>query len=165
MSATAAIAHLCGFPLFFLLFILRVLLLLRPQLRDLLMDDTQPVQRLEIRTSGTPGMGTNVLVPHLTRLEVFTAAQALAVYEQGCSVRSVAATNVHEHSSRSHSVVIIEVVGTCVGPAACYCLLLVAIAGYCNCRSEFFRIHSPCSWGPVNLETTLFPFFSCLRLC
>jgi hypothetical protein len=83
------------------------------QLRDLLVDESLPVQRLEIRTSGTT-LGTNVQIPHLTRREVVSAAEALAVYDQGCSVRSVAATNVHEHSSRSHSVVILEVVGVYV---------------------------------------------------
>ncbi len=80
------------------------------QLRDLLVDDSAVAQRLEIRTSGTT-QGTSVQIPHLTRLEVFTASQALEVYDRGCAVRSVAATNVHEHSSRSHSVLILEVVG------------------------------------------------------
>ena len=74
------------------------------------MDESAVAQRLEIRTSGST-LGTNVQIPHLTRIEVVTPGQAMDVYNKGCAVRSVAATNVHEHSSRSHSVLILEVVG------------------------------------------------------
>lgn len=67
--------------------------------------------RLEIRTVGTQS-GMSIQIPQLTRVEIKNVQEALAVYDRGCANRSVAATNVHEHSSRSHSVVTIEIIGT-----------------------------------------------------
>jgi hypothetical protein len=83
------------------------------QLRDLLCDDGMlgHDHRLEIRTVGTQS-GTTVQIPQLTRVEIKNVQEALAVYDRGCANRSVAATNVHEHSSRSHCVVTIEIIGT-----------------------------------------------------
>lgn len=80
------------------------------QLRDLLSDDAAGADRLEIRTTGT-AVGMTVQIPQLTRVQVSTVEEAMAVYDRGCSSRSVAATNVHEHSSRSHSIFTVEVTG------------------------------------------------------
>lgn len=79
------------------------------ELRDLLCDD-EGTERLEIRSVGTAA-GMSVQIPQLTRVPVSSVEEALAVFDRGCANRSVAATNVHEHSSRSHSVLTIEVTG------------------------------------------------------
>lgn len=48
-------------------------------------------------------------VPGLTHVAVTSAEEVLALLERGGSARAVAATGVHDHSSRSHSVLLAEV--------------------------------------------------------
>jgi hypothetical protein len=98
------------------------------QLRDLLSDDAIGSDRLEIRSTGTQ-VGMSVQIPQLLRVQVTTVEEAMAVYDRGCANRSVAATNVHEHSSRSHSIFSIEITGMCVLVFGCGLLcFVIAIA-------------------------------------
>jgi hypothetical protein len=90
-----------------------------PQIRDLLIEDPASGPRLEIRATGTaPGVVT-VQIPALSRVDVSSVEQAMLVYARGCRNRAVAATNVHEHSSRSHCVLTIEVSGVYVAFTHC----------------------------------------------
>lgn len=86
------------------------------QLRDLLVgygSSTTPAHpKLQIRQRRSGGT-TSVHVPGLTRVEVSSASDVIAVLAHGNAVRSVASTNVHEHSSRSHSILEIEVRSRC----------------------------------------------------
>lgn len=48
-------------------------------------------------------------VPGLTKVTVTSAEEVLTLLERGGGARAVAATGVHDHSSRSHSVLLAEV--------------------------------------------------------
>lgn len=48
-------------------------------------------------------------MPGLTQVAVTSAEEVLALLEVGGGARAVAATGVHDHSSRSHSVLLAEV--------------------------------------------------------
>ena len=72
-------------------------------------------ERLEIRSSAAGG----VTVTNLTRVAVHSMREAMAVYDRGCALRAVAATGINDLSSRSHSVLMVEVVGTYVARAYC----------------------------------------------
>jgi hypothetical protein len=85
------------------------------QLRDLLIADPSCGERLEIRSSVAGG--TSGVVTNLSRVVVSGAREALAVYDRGCALRAVAATGIHDLSSRSHSVLIVEVHGVYVASA------------------------------------------------
>jgi hypothetical protein len=54
---------------------------------------------------------------HMVQKKVRSPADVLAVFEQGNMNRAVATTNVHEHSSRSHMVLMVDVTGTPMGGA------------------------------------------------
>lgn len=56
-------------------------------------------------------------VPGLTHVTVSSAEEVLKLLELGGSARAVAATGVHDHSSRSHSVLLAEVASR-AGPDA-----------------------------------------------
>ena len=86
------------------------------QLRDLLIADPSCGERLEIRSSVAGGT-SGVVVTNLSRVVVSGAREALAVYDRGCALRAVAATGIHDLSSRSHSVLIVEVHGVYVASA------------------------------------------------
>lgn len=113
------------------------------QLRDLLAEDGAG-ERLEIRTVGTQN-GMTVQIPQQLRIQVRSVEEAMAVYDRGCANRSVAATNVHEHSSRSHCVVSVEVIGTCVTQSTMkvfylsLCLILMAGFPLNVCAVAFLR--------------------------
>ncbi len=92
------------------------------QLRDLLIADPGGGERLEIRSSAAGG----VTITNLARVVVHSVREAMAVYDRGCSLRAVAATGIHDLSSRSHSVLMVEVVGTCVSMLAPVLLLKCA---------------------------------------
>ena len=83
------------------------------QIRDLLIADPSAGDRLEIRSAATAG-GMAVTITNLSKVTVTSAREAMAVYERGCALRAVAATGIHDLSSRSHSVLTIEVSGVYV---------------------------------------------------
>lgn len=47
-------------------------------------------------------------IPDLTKFTVSSAEGVLDILARGNATRAVAATNVHEHSSRSHSILQVE---------------------------------------------------------
>jgi kinesin family protein C2/C3 len=61
------------------------------------------------------GRDGGVQVINMEQKKVQSPADVLKVFEQGNMNRAVATTNVHEHSSRSHMVLMIDVTGTPVG--------------------------------------------------
>lgn len=104
------------------------------ELRDLLLPPGATPAKLEIRSSDggshalfaspdsrartaagatmmSPGSTPGVQVQSLTSVEVATADEILAVFARGTLMRATAATNIHEHSSRSHCVLKVEVEG------------------------------------------------------
>jgi hypothetical protein len=99
------------------------------QLRDLLIADPSSGERLEIRSSVAGGT-SGVIVTNLSRVVVSSVREAMAVYERGCALRAVAATGIHDLSSRSHSVLMVEVNGVYVTqgtpfpPRQAHCLFI-----------------------------------------
>jgi len=77
------------------------------ELRDLLDPELRPDshQHLEIRQ----GTGGETFVPNLTQVEASDVDGVLEVFDRGYENRVVAATNVHERSSRSHLLMTLEV--------------------------------------------------------
>lgn len=61
--------------------------------------------------------GSYTHIPYLTSVEVSSPEEVLAVLARGNAIRATAATNMHEHSSRSHCVLRVEVEGTPVALA------------------------------------------------
>ncbi|RYE97183.1 MAG: hypothetical protein EOO41_03780, partial [Methanobacteriota archaeon] len=58
------------------------------------------------------GAQPGVVIPHLTSVVVSNSQELLEVYMRGIACRATASTNIHEHSSRSHCVLRVEVEGT-----------------------------------------------------
>jgi len=73
-------------------------------IRDLLNGSNE---KLEIRMS----LEGSREIPNLTTTQVTTMEEVMKIFEEGRKNRSVARTNMNEHSSRSHSVLIISVNG------------------------------------------------------
>lgn len=76
-------------------------------IRDLLVRDDSSPAKLDVRYSREHG----VTVPNITQEAVNSAEDVLRVLARGNENRAVAATSVHEYSSRSHMVLVVEVVG------------------------------------------------------
>jgi len=64
-------------------------------------------EKLEIRMSADGGRE----IPHLISTQVTTIEEVMEIFEEGRKNRAVASTNMNEHSSRSHAVLIINVHG------------------------------------------------------
>ena len=77
------------------------------EIRDLLKDKGKLNQKLEIRHSNNE----NLIIPELTTESVDCRDSIMKLFDRGNGNRSVASTNIHEYSSRSHSVVILDVAG------------------------------------------------------
>lgn len=93
------------------------------QVRDLL-DPSNT--HLEIRHT----QDGHVHVPGLAQQTVSSIDDVMSVMERGSSNRAIAATNIHQHSSRSHSVLIVDVdTSTNSGPPVTGRLYLVDLAG------------------------------------
>ncbi|KAL1527776.1 hypothetical protein AB1Y20_009161 [Prymnesium parvum] len=85
-------------------------------LRDLLAPPTKDkkVAALEVRSAP----GAPVSVPNLTTITVDSAEEVQSALQRGASRRSVAATKMNSTSSRSHSIVMVTVVGRQAGTGA-----------------------------------------------
>ena len=81
---------------------------------DLLRDDPDTVKALDIRQGGSKG----VHVPGLTQERCTSLAQVQDVIKRGQRNRSVGATDMNLHSSRSHLVVQISIAATYNAPAS-----------------------------------------------
>lgn len=80
------------------------------QLRDLLAPPTTKEKKppsLEVRS--VPG--SPVSVPHLTSLPAANAGEVEVALARGASRRAVGATRMNSSSSRSHSIVMVTVIG------------------------------------------------------
>ena len=75
-------------------------------IRDLL--GSNPTSKLDVKLN--PGGGVHV--PGLSQYEVSSAEDVNNVFRVGQENRATAATNMNEHSSRSHALLCVEVVGT-----------------------------------------------------
>ena len=64
-----------------------------------------------------PGGGaSSSSVSNLSSVEVSCAEELLRVFARGMAMRATASTQIHEHSSRSHCVLRVEVEGTPLPP-------------------------------------------------
>jgi hypothetical protein len=118
----------------------RVFLLAIAQIRDLLIANPSSGDRLEVRSS-TTAAGITVSITNLTRVVVMSAKEAMDVYDRGCAGRAVAATGIHDLSSRSHSVLTVEVAGVYVH----------RLAGPCKLSRVLNNVH-PLSVPPFSAE-------------
>ena len=79
------------------------------QLRDLLIEGPPSGANLEIRQAADG----SVHIPGLNTVKVNSIDDVMKVFARGSAIRATSATNVNEHSSRSHSILVVEVT-TCV---------------------------------------------------
>ena len=84
------------------------------EIRDLLLDEDQVGAKLQVRTNRD---GQGVSIPNMTNCILENAAEFLSVFQRGDAIRSTSATDIHEHSSRSHSIVILDVLKRVPGGA------------------------------------------------
>jgi kinesin family protein C2/C3 len=79
------------------------------QLRDLLVEGPPSGANLEIRQAADG----SVHIPGLNTVRVNSIDDVMTVFARGSAIRATSATNVNEHSSRSHSILVVEVT-TCL---------------------------------------------------
>ena len=76
-------------------------------MRDLLIDNNSS-NNLEIKQ----GVDGGIYVPGLKQVDVHTYQDVLDVFSKGSSNRATASTNLNEHSSRSHLILLVTVTTT-----------------------------------------------------
>ena len=97
------------------------------QVKDLLIAHLiTPAANLDIRLSPEG----EVFVPGLSKHRVENIEQVFALFDRGSANRATAATNLNEHSSRSHSILLVEVTSSAFnGPPLIGKLYLIDLAG------------------------------------
>ena len=96
------------------------------QLRDLLVEGPPTGTTLEIRQAVDGGTA----IPGLKQVQVNSIDDVMAVFARGSAIRATSATNVNEHSSRSHSILVVEVTTCTEGSSPVKAkLFLVDLAG------------------------------------
>lgn len=79
------------------------------EIRDLLVEETETpsTQKLAIRYNSNDG---GITIPNLTTCPLDGPSDFLKAFYRGDAIRATASTDINEHSSRSHSIVILDIV-------------------------------------------------------